>query len=134
MLGCEVVQSTEHGFLIAEKAIADPLLGHEPGGSLRYLAECGVHGKEGQQGDDEQPGHAGVAVVDLSLVFGQQLPDAELPTGQCQDHDCGAKRADEAEGEQGQRQPGTEVADDHRDPQGELGAEPAEQVDPHNHG
>ena len=134
MLGCQVVQSTEYGFLIAEEAVSDPLLGHEPVGGLRHLAECGVDRKEGQQGDDEQPGHAGVAVVDLTLVFGQQLSDAELATGQCQDHDCRTKRADEAEGEQGQRQPRTDVAGDHRDSQCELGAEPPEQVDTHDHG
>jgi hypothetical protein len=75
-------------------------MNNQPVSGFGYLAECGVHGKEGKQCDEEQPGQAGVTVVDLPLVFGQQLPDAELSAGQGQDHDCRSERADETEGEQ----------------------------------
>ena len=134
MIGRQVVERTKHGLLITQEAVAHPLLGDQPLGGFGYLAECGVHAKEGQQGDDDQLGEAGVAVVGFALVLGQELADAELSTSQGQDHDCRDERADETEGEQDQRQPGAEVAGDHRDPQGELRAQPAEQIDRHDRG
>ena len=53
MLGCHVVQGAEDGLLITEKAIANPLLSDQPLGRLGYLAECGVHAEERQQGNPE---------------------------------------------------------------------------------
>jgi hypothetical protein len=133
MLGCHVVEGAKDSLLIAEEAVANPLVGDQPIGGLGYLAEGGVHAKERQQGNHEQPADTRVAVVDLTLVFRQQLPNAKFPTGQRQDHDCGSQRADEAEGKQDQRQPGANVAEDYCHPQGELGAEPTEQVNAHDH-
>ena len=128
-VGGQVGERAEHGRDVAEDAVADHLLDHHPVGGLLDLAEGGVHAEEGQQGDRQQPADAGVAVVDGPLVLGQQLADAQLAAGQVEDQHRRGEQADEGEGEQDQGQPGADVAEDHRDPQGQLGTQPAEQVD-----
>jgi hypothetical protein len=56
--------------LITKRAVADELLDDQPVCGLPYLAKGGVHREEGQQCDEEQPGDAGVPVVDFPLIFG----------------------------------------------------------------
>ena len=114
MLARQVIERAEHSLLIAEEAIANPLLGNQPIGGLLHLAECGVHAKERQQSDGDQSGETSVTIVDLALIFGHQLPDAQFAAGQRQDQDRRDQGPHEAEGEQRQGQPGADVAGDHR--------------------
>jgi hypothetical protein len=132
MVGCHVVKRTKHGLLITQEAIANPLLSDQSIGRLGDLPEGGVHTEERQQGNDQQPTDAPVAVIDLPFVLRQQFADPELATGQGQDDDCRRECADEAESKQDQRKPRTDVAEDHRDPEGEFGTKPAQEVDAHD--